>query len=58
MATPPRIWLDYRPVRIGWVIDEPEPVQLAEAARINSCLWGGRFNPVIPCRDTELVDKI
>jgi hypothetical protein len=58
MATPPRIWLDYRPVRIGWVIDEPEPVQLAEAGRINSCLWGGRFNPVIPCRDTELAQAL
>jgi hypothetical protein len=45
MSNPPRIWLDYRPVRIGWVVDDPSVAALAAAAHFNSCLWGGRFNP-------------
>jgi hypothetical protein len=48
MPNPPRIWLDYRPVRIGWVVDEPDVATLAMAAGFNTCLWGGRFNPIIP----------
>jgi hypothetical protein len=54
MSNPPRIWLDYRPVRIGWVVDDPSVAALAAAAHFNSCLWGGRFNPIIPCRDAQL----
>jgi hypothetical protein len=54
MTNPPRIWLDYRPARIGWVVDEPDAAMLGAAASFNSCLWGGRFNPIIPCRDAEL----
>jgi hypothetical protein len=54
MSNPPRIWLDYRPVRIGWVVDDPSLAALAAAAHFNSCLWGGRFNPIIPCRDAQL----
>src|SRR5258707_12606666 len=29
MANPPRIWLDYRPVRIGWVIPNQDVARLA-----------------------------
>jgi hypothetical protein len=54
MSNPPRIWLDYRPVRIGWVVDDPSVAALAAAAHFNSCLWGGRFNPIIPCRNAQL----
>lgn len=54
MGSPPRIWLDYRPVRIGWVIDEPDIRQLAVAASWSTCLWGGRFNPIIPLHIPEL----
>jgi hypothetical protein len=53
MSNPPRIWLDYRPVRIGWVLDDPSIAALTAAAHFNSCLWGGRFNPIIPCRDAQ-----
>jgi hypothetical protein len=54
MSNPPRIWLDYRPLRIGWVVDDPTVAALGAAAQFNSCLWGGRFNPIIPCRDAQL----
>ena len=58
MNNPPRIWLDYRPVRIGWVVSNRDVAQLTAAARWNSCLWGGRFNPVIPMNDRGLSDKL
>jgi hypothetical protein len=58
MSNSPRIWLDYRPVRIGWVVSDRDVAQLTAAARWNSCLWGGRFNPVIPMNDRGLSDKL
>jgi hypothetical protein len=54
MRSPPRIWLDYRPVRVGWVIDQPNIQQLATAASWSTCLWGGRFNPMIPLHLPDL----
>src|SRR5712664_1165991 len=58
MQSPPRIWLDYRPVRIGWVIPDRDVVRLTAAAAWNSCLWGGRFNPIIPVHDTVQADQL
>ena len=57
MSFPPRIWLDYRPVRIGWVIDGRDTAQLETAARWNACLWGGRYNPIISTEDTTLANQ-
>jgi hypothetical protein len=54
----PRIWVDYRPVRIGWVTPERDIVRLATAAAWNSCLWGGRFNPIIPIHDAAQGDQL
>jgi hypothetical protein len=54
MSNPPRIWLTYRPVRIGWLVEGGNVPQLETAASWNTCLWGGRFNPVIPMDDVEL----
>ena len=54
MSNPPRIRLDYRPIRIGWVVDEPSIAVLGTAAEFNTCLWGGRYNPIIPCREAQL----
>jgi hypothetical protein len=51
MPSAPRIWLDYRPVRIGWVIPNKDISRLAKIAEWSSCLWGGRYNPVIPVSD-------
>ena len=58
MGNPPRIWLDYRPVRVGWVIDQPDIQQLATAASWSTCLWGGRFNPMIPLHLPELCKQL
>jgi hypothetical protein len=58
MNNPPRVWLDYRPVRIGWVVSNRETTPLETMARWNACLWGGRYNCVIPAHDTELADRL
>jgi hypothetical protein len=58
MGNPPRIWLDYRPVRIGWVVADRDIAQLTTAASWNSCLCGGRFNPIIPIADRERAAKL
>jgi hypothetical protein len=58
MSNPPRIWLDYRPVRIGWVISGRAVAQLETAATWNACLWGGQHNCVIPVYDTALADRL
>jgi hypothetical protein len=58
MSNPPRIWLDYRPVRIGWVVAGRDLGQLTTTASWNTCLWGGRFNPIIPMHDEGLADKL
>ena len=58
MSYPPRIWLDYRPVRIGWVVSGQDVGQLGTAATWNACLWGGRHNCIIPAHDTVLADRL
>ena len=58
MPSAPRIWLDYRPVRIGWVIPDKDITRLANAAAWSSCLWGGQFNPVVPINDLALADQL
>jgi hypothetical protein len=58
MTNPPRIWLDYRPIRIGWVVDEPNLATLVTAGGFNTCLWGGRYNPIIPCRGIKLATAL
>lgn len=58
MQNAPRIWLDYRPVRIGWVIPDRDVARLQLIAAWNSCLWGGRFNPAIPMHDEELSENL
>jgi hypothetical protein len=58
MSNPPRIWLTYRPVRIGWVVEGGNVSQLVTAASWSTCLWGGRFNPIIPIDDVELATNL
>jgi len=58
MPGAPRIWLDYRPVRIGWVIPERDITRLVTAATWSSCLCGGRFNPIIPIHDVTVADQL
>jgi hypothetical protein len=58
MSNPPRIWLNYRPVRIGWVVEGRNVSQLVTATSWSTCLWGGRFNPIIPTDDVELANNL
>lgn len=58
MKYPPRIWLNYRPVRIGWVIADRSISRLATAAMWNTCLWGGRHNCIIPAHDAFLAEQL
>ena len=37
-----------RPVRIGFLISPDELPTVRRVMRLNSCLWGGRYNPIIP----------
>jgi len=41
----------FRPVRIGWCITANNTDQLRQAIRLTTCLWGGRYNPIIPIPD-------
>ena len=38
----------YRPMRIGLCVEEGDVEAFRMAVRINTTLWGGRFNPIIP----------
>jgi hypothetical protein len=58
MPSAPRIWLDYRPVRIGWVIPDRDVARLVATAAWNSCLWGGRFNPIIPIHEPAVANAL
>jgi hypothetical protein len=58
MSNPPRISLIYRPVRIGWVVEDGSLSQLVTATSWSTCLWGGRFNPIIPMADAELANNL
>jgi hypothetical protein len=58
MPNAPRVWLQYRPIRIGWVISEPNIARLITAASWSACLWGGRFNPIIPIHDSALAERL
>ena len=54
MSAAPHVWLQYRPIRVGWLLSQRSITQLATAATWSTALWGGRFNPVIPLHDAEL----
>lgn len=54
----PSIWLNYRPVKIGWVIGEQNPELLVHAAQLSICIWGGKFNPIIPAYDPDLAENL
>ena len=42
-----RVNICYRPLRIGWVIQEGDIQGFRQAVKINHALWGGRFNPIL-----------
>jgi hypothetical protein len=40
-----------RPVRIGFLVSPAELPTVRRILRLCSCLWGGRYNPIIPFFD-------
>ncbi len=47
------IKLRYRPLRIGWCVENGDFDAFRQSARRSFSLWGGRFNPIIPIDDPE-----
>lgn len=37
-----------RPTRIGFLVRPTDKKSIREIMRINACLWGGQYNPIIP----------
>jgi hypothetical protein len=40
-----------RPIRYGFLVKPDDSKSLLEVFRLNTCLWGGKFNPIIPFID-------
>lgn len=43
-----RVDIRLRPIRFGFLVRPDDAENILEIFRINTCLWGGRFNPIIP----------
>jgi len=51
--------IKYRPVRIGFIVKEGSIVDLVKAAGINTLLWGGIYNPIIPVsKDKKFTEQL
>ncbi len=40
----------HRPLRIGFLVEDGNVQQLLRAAELNTGLWGGIFNPIVPVK--------
>lgn len=38
-----------RPIRFAFLVRPDDAKNTLEIFRVNTCLWGGKFNPIIPC---------
>ena len=43
-----RVDIRLRPIRFGFLVRPNDKEKILEIFRINACLWGGIFNPIIP----------
>ena len=43
-----RVDIRLRPIRFGFLVRPDDAENVLEIFRINTCLWGGMFNPIIP----------
>ncbi len=48
------ISIKYRPVRVGFLIGDGSTEDLRKAVQINTILWGGIYNPIIPVNKNHL----
>src|SRR5262245_20231615 len=42
----------FRPLRVAWCIRDGREDDLQRALQLTTCLWGGRYNPIIPVGHT------
>ena len=47
-----RVDIRLRPIRFGFLVRPDDAENILEIFRINTCLWGGKFNPIIPIFDS------
>ena len=54
------VTIRYRPVRIGFLVEDGRIDDLVIAAGLNTLLWGGIYNPVIPisCERLEFAEQL
>ena len=51
--------VNYRPVKIGFLVEYGDIDSLVRTAGMNNLLWGGIHNPIIPVlEDTTFAEKI
>jgi len=50
------IRIEYRPLRLGFCVRNGNIQDLLKAAKLNTLLWGGIFNPIIPVGQQEGLD--
>ncbi len=43
-----RVDIRLRPIRFGFLVRPTDKAKILEIFRLNTCLWGGMFNPIIP----------
>ena len=43
-----RVDIRLRPIRFGFLVRPDDAENVLEIFRLNTCLWGGMFNPIIP----------
>ena len=43
-----RVDIRLRPIRFGFLVRPTDEAKILEILRLNTCLWGGMFNPIIP----------
>ena len=53
-VTPARIQLRLRPLRLAFLVRPDNKADLLKAIQANTCIWGGRFNPIIPVARRKL----
>ncbi|HEY8162851.1 MAG TPA: hypothetical protein VIF34_11370 [Methylocystis sp.] len=41
--------ISLRPVRFAFLVRPDDERQVLTAIRLNTCLWGGKYNPIVPC---------
>ena len=48
VTTELRARIRLRPTRIGFLVRPSDKKSLRRIMRVNACLWGGLYNPIIP----------